>query len=69
VSEVLDIPAGFLESPDQGPAWMRSELISALGKMPGRLLVILNPERLLSPQEERLLPGPVEGGEGTEPVA
>jgi purine-binding chemotaxis protein CheW len=56
VSEVLDIPADHLESPDRGPAWMRSELFSALGKLPGRLLVIINPDRLLSPQEELLLP-------------
>jgi purine-binding chemotaxis protein CheW len=56
VSEVLDIPAAYLESPDRGPSWMRSELFSALGKLPGRLLVIINPDRLLSPQEELLLP-------------
>ena len=56
VSEVLDIPAALIESPDQGPAWMRSELFSGLGKLPGRLLVIINPDRLLSPQEELLLP-------------
>lgn len=56
VSEVLEIPAAHLESPDRGPMWMRSELFSALGKLPGRLLVILNPDRLLSPQEELLLP-------------
>jgi purine-binding chemotaxis protein CheW len=56
VSEVLDIPPEHLESPDRGPAWMRSELFSALGKLPGRLLVILNPDRLLSPGEEQLLP-------------
>jgi purine-binding chemotaxis protein CheW len=56
VSEVLDIPADQLESPERGPAWMRSELFSALGKLPGRLLVIINPDRLLSPQEELLLP-------------
>jgi purine-binding chemotaxis protein CheW len=56
VSEVLEIPAEFLESPEQGPAWMRSDLFSGLGKLPGRLLMILNPDRLLSPQEERLLP-------------
>jgi hypothetical protein len=35
---------------------MRSELFSGLGKLPGRLLVIINPDRLLSPQEESLLP-------------
>ena len=55
VSEVLDIPAAFIESPDQGPAWMRSPLFSGLGKLPGRLLVIINPDRLLSAQEESLL--------------
>lgn len=56
VSEVVDIPAALIETPDQGPAWMRSELFSGLGKIPGRLLVIINPDRLLSPQEELLLP-------------
>ena len=56
VSEVVDIPAAVLQSPDQGPAWMRSELFSGFGKLPGRLLVIVNPDRLLSPQEESLLP-------------
>lgn len=56
VSEVIDIPAAFLDGPDQGPAWMRQELFSGLGKLPGRLLVILNPDRLLSPLEESLLP-------------
>ena len=56
VSEVVDIPAAVLQSPDQGPAWMRSELFSGFGKLPGRLLVLLNPEKLLSPQEESLLP-------------
>jgi purine-binding chemotaxis protein CheW len=62
VSEVIDLPAAFIESPDQGPAWMRSELFSGLGKLPGRLLVIINPDRLLSPQEESLLPRDGEPG-------
>ena len=56
VSEVIDIPAEHLESPERGPIWMRSELISAVGKLPGRLLVLLEPDRLLTPQEEQLLP-------------
>lgn len=56
VSEVLDLPADYVESPENGPAWMQSDLFSGLGKLPGRLIVIINPERLLSPQEERLLP-------------
>jgi purine-binding chemotaxis protein CheW len=69
VSEVLEIPADHLESPDHGPAWMRSDLFSGLGKLPGRLLVILNPDRLLSPQEELLLPHDTAAGnqEATRP--
>lgn len=63
VSEVIDIPAAFVEHPGQGPAWMRSELFSGLGKLPGRLLVIINPDRLLSPQEESLLPHDVAAGQ------
>ena len=62
VSEVLDIPAAFMEIPDQGPPWMRSELFSGLGKLPGRLLVIINPDKLLSPQEESLLPRDLAAG-------
>jgi purine-binding chemotaxis protein CheW len=66
VSEVLEVPAAQLESPGEGPAWMRSDLFSGVGKLPGRLLVIINPERLLSPQEEQLLPpaDPAAGAEG-----
>lgn len=56
VSEVLDVPAAYVQSPDQGPAWMRSELFSGIGKFPGRLLVIINPDKLLSAEEEKLLP-------------
>ena len=41
---------------------MRSELFSGLGKLPGRLLVLINPDRLLSPQEESLLPREVATG-------
>ena len=62
VSEVVTIPAALVESPAHGPDWMRSELFSGLGKLPGRLLVIINPDRLLSPQEESLLPREVEAG-------
>ena len=62
VSEVVTIPAALVESPDHGPDWMRSELFSGLGKLPGRLLVLINPDRLLSPQEESLLPREVASG-------
>ena len=57
VSEVLDVPADFVQATDQGPAWMRSELFSGIVKFPGRMLVIVNPDKLLSAAEERLLPG------------
>jgi purine-binding chemotaxis protein CheW len=56
VSEVVDVPAALIESPDRGPSWMRSELFSGVGKLPGRLLVIINPDRLLSLHEESMLP-------------
>ena len=44
--------------PRAGPGLDAVRLFSGLGKLPGRLLVIINPDRLLSPQEERLLPSP-----------
>ncbi|HWR96820.1 MAG TPA: chemotaxis protein CheW [Candidatus Methanoperedens sp.] len=56
VSEVLDIPAALVESAGEGPAWMRSEPVAGLGKIPGRLLVLIDPARLLTAQEESLLP-------------
>lgn len=69
VAEVIDLPVAYLEAPENGPVWMRSDLFTGLGKLPGRLLVIINPDRLLSPQEERLLPhGAADSmaGEGAE---
>jgi len=59
VAEVLDLPAEVVADPEEGPDWMRAGLFAGIGKLPGRLVVILNPERLLSPQEERLLPGAI----------
>jgi purine-binding chemotaxis protein CheW len=56
VSEVLDIPTALLEGAGEGPTWMRAEPVSALAKIPGRLLVLVDPARLLSAQEESLLP-------------
>ena len=56
VAEVVDLPTALIEPAEAGPAWMRSELISGLGKLPGRMLVIVDPDRLLSAQEERELP-------------
>ncbi len=64
VSEVVDIPVALIESPAHGPAWLRSELFSGLGKLPGRLLIIINPDRLLSAQEKSLLPH--DGTEGRQ---
>ena len=56
VSEVVDIPVASIENPDQGPPWMRSELFCGVGKLPGRLIVLINPDKLLSLQEGALLP-------------
>jgi purine-binding chemotaxis protein CheW len=57
VAEVVALPEAAVEPPGEGPAWMRSELFSGIGKLPGRMLLIVNPDRLLSAQEERQLPG------------
>ncbi|HEY5999332.1 MAG TPA: chemotaxis protein CheW [bacterium] len=55
-SEVLDIPLALLEDVGDGPAWMRSDVVAGLAKIPGRLLVLVDPARLLTAQEESLLP-------------
>lgn len=62
VSEVVDLPESLVEPADAGPGWMRSEIFSGIGKLPGRMVVILDPDRLLSAQEERQLPAALPGG-------
>jgi purine-binding chemotaxis protein CheW len=69
VSEVLDIPLALLEDVGHGPAWMRSEPVAGVAKIPGRLLVLVDPARLLTAQEQSLLPReePAAGAEARRP--
>lgn len=55
VAEVLSMPREAIENVEQGPDWVNSELFSGVGKLPDRLLVVLETDRLLSKQEEKAL--------------
>jgi purine-binding chemotaxis protein CheW len=55
VAEVLTLPRETVERPESGPEWFRSDLFLGVGKLTGRLLVIIDSDRLLSPKEEKAL--------------
>jgi purine-binding chemotaxis protein CheW len=55
VAEVYSLPRESIEKPQSGPAWLRSDLFSGVGKLSDRLLVILDTSRLLSATEEKQL--------------
>jgi len=48
VSEVLRLPVSALEPPPGIPGRTETEYIEGIGKLDNRLLVVLNPDRLLS---------------------
>jgi purine-binding chemotaxis protein CheW len=51
VNAVLDIPASEIEPAPSMGAMVRSDFISGMGKIDGRFVIILNPERVLSESE------------------
>ena len=55
VAEVITLPAGAVEKPENAPEWIQSDLFLGVGKLSGGLLVIIDSDRLLSPKEEKLL--------------
>jgi purine-binding chemotaxis protein CheW len=55
VSEVLRIPADTVEPPPPVVAGLDSEYISGVGKLEGRLLILLDLDRLLTRQEKSQL--------------
>lgn len=55
VAEVLSLPPESIERSEGGQDWMRSDIFAGVGKLPGRLIVIINTDRLLSPKEEKQL--------------
>ena len=52
VREVLRIPRSITEAPPSLIANIESDLIAAVGKLEHRLLILLNLEKLLSPNEK-----------------
>ncbi len=55
VAEVLSLPADSIEKAESGQDWVNSDLFLGVGKLMGRLLVILDSDRLLSPKEKKAL--------------
>ena len=55
VSEVLRIPADTVEPPPPVVAGLDSEYISGVGKLEDRLLILLDLDRLLSREEQKVL--------------
>jgi purine-binding chemotaxis protein CheW len=55
VSEVLRIPANTIEPPPPVVSGFDSEYISGVGKLQDRLLILLDLDRLLSNDEQRVL--------------
>ena len=52
VREVLRIPSGVTEPPPSLVGGVRSEYITAVGKLEDRLLILLNLEKLLNAEEQ-----------------
>ena len=55
VSEVLRLPAGRIEPPPPVVTGVESEYIQGVGKLDGRLLILLDLDRLLSGEEAEQL--------------
>ena len=66
VSEVLDIPGSEIEPPPSFGAKIRADFIQGMGKVEGHFVIILNVDRVLSPQEITMLASMSSNGNGTE---
>lgn len=55
VSEVLRIPKSITEPPPSMVAGINSEFISAVGKLEGRLLILLDIDKIFNLEEEKVL--------------
>ena len=55
VSEVLRIPADTVEPPPQVVSGVEADCIKGVGKLDGRLLILMDVERILSSKEAALL--------------
>ena len=66
VNEVLEIPRSEIEPPPTFGAKIRADFIQGMGKVDGRFVIILNVDRVLSPQEITMLASMSSNGNGTE---
>jgi purine-binding chemotaxis protein CheW len=66
VNEVLEIPRSEIEPPPTFGAKIRADFIQGMGKVEGRFVIILNVDRVLSPQEITMLASMSSNGNGGE---
>ena len=66
VNEVLEIPRSEIEPPPTFGAKIRADFIQGMGKVEGRFVIILNVDRVLSPQEITMLASMSSDSSGTE---
>ena len=66
VNEVLEIPRAEIEPPPTFGAKIRADFIQGMGKVEGHFVIILNVDRVLSPQEITMLASMSSNGNGTE---
>ena len=66
VNEVLEIPRSEIEPPPSFGAKIRADFIQGMGKVEGRCVIILNVDRVLSPQEITMLASMSSNGTGSE---
>jgi len=59
VSEVLRIPRDIIEPPPAIVSNVNSEYITAVGKLPDRLLILLDMEKVLTGEEKKILPNKI----------
>ena len=66
VNEVLEIPRSEIEPPPTFGAKIRADFIQGMGKVESHFVIILNVDRVLSPQEITMLASMSSNGNGTE---
>jgi purine-binding chemotaxis protein CheW len=66
VNEVLEIPRSEIEPPPTFGAKIRADFIQGMGKVDGRFVIILNVDRVLSPQEITMLASMSSNGSGND---
>lgn len=66
VNEVLEIPRSEIEPPPSFGAKIRADFIQGMGKVDGRFVIILNVDRVLSPQEITMLASMSSNGSGND---